>query len=301
MSRFVDLSRKVVGLLPEEKLFLKQNGYLLIKNFLTRSQAGLIEKRMSELLHDFDPASVLSVFRAHREKQDYEDQYFLTSGDKVRFFWEADAFDEKGTLKYPKSECVNKVGHALHTHDPVFGDFVFNHLRKTIHDAGFRKPIPLQTMYICKSQRTGGEVTPHQDSTFLYTNPKSCHGFWLSVHAADKENGCLWVVPGSHAAPLYQRFVRTPSLEQPGTTVLKMIPHDMPEGSTLPTEGGVPVETEVGDLVVLHGQLIHWSLANTSNKSRHSFMTHVIDGADEYPADNWLQYPKDTKLPTFPQ
>ncbi len=48
------------------------------------------------------------------------DTYFLDSGDKIRFFFEANAFDFDGNLQFKKEECLNKVGHSLHWHDPVF-------------------------------------------------------------------------------------------------------------------------------------------------------------------------------------
>lgn len=44
----------------------------------------------------------------------------------------------------------------------------------------------------------GGEVIPHQDNTFMYTEPLSLLGFWWALEDATKENGCLWVLPKSH-------------------------------------------------------------------------------------------------------
>jgi len=40
------------------------------------------------------------------------DDYFLTSGDKIRFFLEKDAFDQDGKLTRPKDKAVNKIGHG---------------------------------------------------------------------------------------------------------------------------------------------------------------------------------------------
>lgn len=44
----------------------------------------------------------------------------------------------------------------------------------------------------------GGEVVPHQDNSFLYTEPRSCTGLWLALEDANITNGCIWAIPGSH-------------------------------------------------------------------------------------------------------
>eukprot|EP00301_Raphidiophrys_heterophryoidea_P010363 c15461_g1_i1.p1 GENE.c15461_g1_i1~~c15461_g1_i1.p1 ORF type:complete len:164 (+),score=34.11 c15461_g1_i1:475-966(+) len=159
-----------------------------------------------------------------------------------------------------------------------------------------KKAIALQSMYICKSRRTGGEVGAHQDSTYLYTNPLSCYGFWLGLHEATLSNGCLWATPGSHTVPLQERLVRSAN---PNGNKLMDVVKLRDNYQPLTKDGGVPVETGVGDLVVLHGQLVHWSAPNKSENSRHAFVVHCVDGACEYPADNWLQYDEGKPFPAF--
>ena len=49
--------------------------------------------------------------------------------------------------------------------------------------------------------RPGGPaaVTPHQDASFLYTEPLGrVLGLWIALEDAMLENGCLWFIPGSH-------------------------------------------------------------------------------------------------------
>ena len=64
--------------------------------------------------------------------------------------------------------------------------------------------------------KIGGEVRPHQDSTFLATDPPSVVGLWWALEDATKQNGCLWALPGSHKDGVARRFLRmcalTPSL-----------------------------------------------------------------------------------------
>jgi phytanoyl-CoA hydroxylase len=44
-------------------------------------------------------------------------------------------------------------------------------------------------------------------------------------------------------------------------------------------------------LVLLDGAIPHLSAANNSDKPRHAYTIHAIDGAADYLADNWLQRP----------
>ena len=63
---------------------------------------------------------------------------------------------------------------------------------------GIAKPSLVQSMYIFKQPNIGGEVSPHIDSTFLYTDPPTCHALWFALEDATIDNGCLWLYPGSH-------------------------------------------------------------------------------------------------------
>ena len=53
-----------------------------------------------------------------------------------------------------------------------------------------------QSMLIFKQPYVGGEVVPHQDSSFIATDPLSCVGIWLALEDAMRSNGCLWALPG---------------------------------------------------------------------------------------------------------
>jgi phytanoyl-CoA hydroxylase len=138
----------------------------------------------------------------------------------------------------------------------------------------------LQSMYIFKQPAIGGEVSCHQDSSFLYTEPTSLVGLWFALEDATLENGCLRVIPGGHKLGLKSRFIRAEN----GGARFEIFDHE-----PWPQERLAPIEAREGALVIIHGLLPHMSYANRSPKSRHAYTLHVIEEGSHYPAENWLQ------------
>jgi len=145
-------------------------------------------------------------------------------------------------------------------------------------------------MYIFKQPRIGGEVTCHQDATFLYAEPLRLVGLWFALEDATIDNGCLWVMPGGHKLGLKSRFVRA----EGGGTRFEVI--DDPQW---PEEKLRPLEVKKGTVIVLHGLLPHLSRENRSPRSRHAYTLHVIDASALYSKDNWLQLSEEMPLRGF--
>jgi phytanoyl-CoA hydroxylase len=263
-----------------------RDGYLIIENFADHKTCDRLRNRAEKLVHEFDPAGVVSIFSTHEQSR-LSDEYFLTSGDKIRFFFEENAFLPDGALRQSKEQSINKIGHALHDLDPAFDEFSrAPDIRELTADLGIEQPLLLQSMYIFKQPNFGGEVTWHQDSTFLYTEPIEIAGLWFALEDATIENGCLWVIPGGHKLGLKSRWVRAPE------GGMKFAVYD---STRWPEEQLWPLEVRKGTLIALHGLLPHKSLENRSAKSRHAYTLHVISGNCRYPADNWLQ--RSTEFP----
>jgi phytanoyl-CoA hydroxylase len=146
---------------------------------------------------------------------------------------------------------------------------------------GFRQPLLLQSMYLFKQPRIGGEVAWHQDATYLHTRPSTVTGLWIALDDADCGNGCLVALPGGHRGPLRRRFRLAD-----GAMVTDML-DEMPWPDIAP----VGLEAPRGTLVVLHGLLPHASAPNRSDRPRHAYALHLVDGSAEYATDNWLQRP----------
>jgi len=267
--------------------FWNNNGYLIIEDFKTHKECDELINRSKELIEEQDFNNQQSVFDTVSQSHN-DDNYFLESGDKVRFFFEEKANLDEENVKTNKQYIVNKIGHALHDLDDKFIAFSKNEQLDQIARAiGFQDPLLLQSMYIFKQPKIGGEVVCHQDSTFLITEPESTVGFWFALEDANKDNGCLQVASGGHKGPLRKLFKR----ENNQMKMEELSNEPFPETDTF-------VEVKKGTLVLLHGRLPHYSCENKSPNSRHAYTIHAIDGKSKYLDYNWLQRP-DLKLNGF--
>ena len=278
------------------------------------------------------PTEVFRTDEKQVEAQGKSD-YFLDSASKVHYFAEKDAIiEETGELKEEyqsnKLSALNKAGHGMHTSPGPFKEYTQSpKVALLLRELGWTDPVVPQSMYIFKQAKIGGEVTSHQDSTFLYTTPRqTCIGLWLALDDATLDNGCLWVRPGSHKESVRRQFVRNPkhfgeSLnydddDSGDSTQPQMIfrnlnndeqnkdiawegglPKDslpMPQCTGLYEAGFIPVPCKAGDLLAFTGELDHLSLPNFSSKARHTFQLHCVEGEKAgvtWSKENWLQYP----------
>jgi phytanoyl-CoA hydroxylase len=258
-----------------------QQGYLILENFNTDSACDEIMQRGRELVGGFDYSGHPSIFQTDEQVRTSDD-YFLDSGDKISYFFEKDAIDENGKLKSDLFHSLNKVGHALHDLDPIFNQF-----SRSPQMAGLAKELRLedsliiQSMLILKHAKIGGVVDIHQDSTFLYTEPETCIGFWFALEDATIENGCIWAMPGGHQTSLRSWFKRK---AEGGGTEMQMF-----DNQAYSIDGMIPLEVKKGTCIVLHGLLPHYSKPNTSGKSRQAYAIHTINRHAHYPTENWLR------------
>ncbi|KAM0827948.1 hypothetical protein ACQ4PT_067866 [Festuca glaucescens] len=251
------------SLTADQLSFFDANGYLVLVSFSSAEEVQAMRDRMSELVEGYD-------------------------GDNSSVFSTKDHVcpDESEANHLEPALLVQRYLHhavyyaALHEHDPVFKKFAFSeNVSSLFSSLGYKRPAVIQSMYIFKQPGIGGEVVPHQDNTFLYTEPLSCTGLWLALQDATITNGCLWAIPGSHKNGLQRRMIR----DENGTHFDRPSPlYDQKEF--------VPLEVKSGDFVVIHGDLVHQSFENHSPVSRHALSLHVVDMEGcKWSKDNWIQ------------
>lgn len=144
----------------------------------------------------------------------------------------------------------------------------------------------MQTMLFAKPPEFQGQAW-HQDERYIPTRDRSLIGAWIALDDATKENGCLWVLPGSH-----QSGYLYPTHD-----------HKKPEEFDWADEsfgfedsGEIAVEVKSGSVVFFNGYLLHRSKRNRSSRYRRALVNHYCNAYSLLP---WGQDAKSRPIATY--
>jgi phytanoyl-CoA hydroxylase len=133
----------------------------------------------------------------------------------------------------------------------------------------------MQSMLFIKSEGKPGQAW-HQDELFIPTRDRSLTAAWIALDDATVENGCLWVLPGSHRpGVLYpDRDQHDPRFD------CEVEAYDFPYRD----QDAVPVEVPAGSVVIFNGYLLHRSLPNTGRHGlRRALVNHYMSAQSLLP------------------
>ena len=109
---------------------------------------------------------------------------------------------------------------------------------------------------VAKPPQARTELPWHQDNGYTPLDPDEYVTCWLALDDADLDNGCIWVIPGSHTN---------------GT-----VPHHAGSGPFRVghdgDEEGVPVPVKRGDVLVFSSLIMHRSGPNTTDRPRRAWI-----------------------------
>ena len=126
---------------PEQLEAWDRDGFVVLPDFVSKEACADLKAHVEQLLADIDPETegAISVFST-TEQSHAQDEWFLGSGDTVRWFFEDGAIVD-GELTRPLPLAVNKIGHAMHDLDPVFSAFSRTpEMAALAADVGFTDP-----------------------------------------------------------------------------------------------------------------------------------------------------------------
>ena len=131
----------------------------------------------------------------------------------------------------------------------------------------------INNLFIWKAPEIGLGFPWHQDKFYFGRRfrTETTVGTWTAIDRADRENVCLYVIPGSHKWDICE--------------------HDDLEGSHqkefklargVRDEDGIPVEVLPGAVIWFHSHLLHKSTHNHSQRFRRSFVSHYLSAQAEW-------------------
>lgn len=237
-------------LTDEQKEFYRSNGYLVIDDLITSDECDFLLKRI--LLHaNKEYAAILNPDR----------ESFLAAQDPLSppevIRETARIFREY--MKYPKTVSVVEALQG-------------------------REVVGLMSQMLFKWAGTPYAAqawNPHQDNNYPRNPNKQYITTNLFLLAADKENGSLYIYPGSHQEDLLEAdptiSYREPHGYNPGNSV--RVPEKYKK---------VDLTFKKGSLLVLHGHAIHGSYANVSKTRSRPFYScsYISKGESFVPGNN---------------
>ena len=163
-----------------------------------------------------------------------------------------------------------RMMHPHRVNDLALRSMLDPRLERILADLFGEEPLAAQSMLYFKPAGARGQAL-HQDNFYLKVEPGTCIAAWLALDSTDHDNGCLQVVPGTHAMDIFCPEEADASV----SFTREYVP--VPAGLS-----AVPVEMTAGDVLFFNGSLVHGSEPNTTrDRFRRSFICHYIGRSSE--------------------
>jgi len=117
---------------------------------------------------------------------------------------------------------------------------------------------------VSKPPQARTELPWHQDNGYTPLVPEEYVTCWLALDDAELDNGCLWVIPGSH---------RQGTLPHRNGAGPFRVGHDGPDAD------GVAVPVSRGSVLVFSSLLMHRSGPNVTDRSRRAWIIQYCSAA----------------------
>jgi phytanoyl-CoA hydroxylase len=225
--------------------FYQENGYLVIEGGLTASEVEALRRE------------TVSICRGERGA--VAGLPDVQAGDS-----DADIIKRTLCIHFP-----HKVSEAMlgAIHHPTVVDALTQIIGPNVKC--------MQSMLFIKSSGKPGQAW-HQDEDFIPTRDRSLCGAWIALDDATVENGCLWILPGSHKPGILWQMVPQADANFDCTDVSIGFPYR--------DEDAIPVEVRAGSIVFFNGYTLHRSLPNRAvGGFRRALVNHYMSAESLLP------------------
>jgi phytanoyl-CoA hydroxylase len=230
-----------VNITPEEVAFYHENGYLVVENALSPEEVAELRAETTAICRG-DRGDIRGVIPADPNESD---------DDVLRQYL---------CIHFPHKLSDTMFKYLAH---PAIVDVLTKVIGPNVKC--------MQSMLFIKAAGKPGQAW-HQDEDFIPTRDRSLAGGWIALDDATVENGCLWVIPGSH-----KRGILWPQRDHDDREFDCTI-----ESFNFPytDEDAIPVEVKAGAIVFFNGYLLHRSLRNRATGGYRRVLVNHYMNAD---------------------
>ena len=246
MGRNTSPLERKFALTSEEQSAWEENGYFIRYDVFTEKENGILRQIADDIVDGKRPFPTANI-----------DQNALVRDGKV----EASGI-----------QAMHKIHHVSCYISEFLARVRDTRLTDPIVDLLGPNLLSQGNLYIWKAPKIGLGFPWHQDKWYFNHQYKTemTVGTWTAIDAADKDNGCLYVIPGSHKYGILAHE----DLEGSQQNEFK-IARDARD------EDGVAVEVPPGAVVWFNNQLLHKSTNNHSSRFRRCNVAHYISANAE--------------------
>ena len=247
MNRKTTSEERKFRLTSEERASWDENGYFVRYDVFNKEENDLLAQIADDIVDGKRPFPDYHIF-----------ENALVRDGKV----EVQGVYAMHNIQYVSCNCPEFLER---TRDPRLTDPVVDILGPDL--------LGLNNLYIWKPPKIGLSFPWHQDKWYFNHQYKTgtTVATWSAIDDADKGNGCLYVIPGSHKGGVREHK----ELEGSQQGEFKQA-----EGAR--DEDGVAVEVPAGAVIWFNSQVLHKSTDNHSNRFRRANIAHYMDAKGEW-------------------
>jgi len=216
---------------PEQVAFFQEHGYLTVGSVLDAAELAGVRAAYDRIFHG---AEKPSSYRNLGKKEGEE-----ASEGAVLQIIDMHKLDEAFQGILFKEALLDVTQALLGTADI-----------RLYHDQGLFKP-----------PRIGDVVPWHQDNGYWKLEPPGAASCWIALDDATEENGCMWVLPGSHRSGIVEHA-------RAGQTVQLQ--------ASVDESRAVPLPLPAGAAMFHHCQTLHRTLPNRTERQRRAWVIHYM-------------------------
>ena len=234
-------------LTPKERAAWNENGYFVRLNVFTTEENDVLRQVAEAVVDGKRPYPSTNI-----------NQNALVRDGKI----EEQGIYAMHKIHHPSCYCPEFLARVR---DPRLTDPLVDILGPDI--------LGINNLFIWKAPKIGLGFPWHQDK-FYFRNrfrTETTVGTWTAIDAADRENGCLYVIPGSHKWDIFEHDDLDGSQQRE---------FKLARGAR--DEDGVAVEVPPGAVIWFHSHLLHKSTDNHSLRFRRSYVIHYLSAHAEW-------------------